>query len=220
MRRPALSYANVMSTVAVFLAMSGTAVAATQISGTTIKDRTVGHKKLALNTVTGAEVSESTLARVPNADKLDGIDSTGFVKGAGVKVYRAVKSGLEDNSTATVPVFSWPNFGTLGVTCYGDSLAWIFTNTSTSREHASVFFGSGQPGSVTYDGGVMPPAPSLSDLFTEMHSNTGIGDGPFQDDISVVADDAARTTVNIHLAGATDVNGLNTCEVSGIAWMH
>src|SRR4051794_37213892 len=103
MRRPVLTYANVMSSIAVVLAMSGTAVAATQISGATIKDRTVGHKKLVLNTVTGAEVNESTLGRVPsaanaanasNAGKLDGVDSTGFVQGAGVKVYRAAKSGL------------------------------------------------------------------------------------------------------------------------------
>src|SRR3954452_14707417 len=93
MRRPVLTYANVMSSIAVVLAMSGTAVAATQISGATIKDRTVGHKKLVLNTVTGAEVNESTHGRVPsassatNAGKLDGLDSSAFVKGTGVRVF-------------------------------------------------------------------------------------------------------------------------------------
>src|SRR4051812_32620194 len=111
MRRPALSYANVMSTAAVFLAMSGTAVAATQISGTSIKDRTIAHQKVVRNTLTGAEIAESTLAKVPNASsatnagKLDGIDSTGFVKGTGVKIYRAKLTGLV-NDAATQPLLA------------------------------------------------------------------------------------------------------------------
>src|SRR4051794_33380863 len=138
MRRPVLTYANVMSSIAVVLAMSGTAVAATQISGSTIKDRTVGHKKLVLNTVTGAEVNESTLRRVPDAGKLDGVDSTGFVKGSGVRVFHVNRS-LAANGNVTVPVFSWPGFGNFGVTCAGtgDEFEWLFTNTSGAREHGT-----------------------------------------------------------------------------------
>src|SRR4051812_18164433 len=35
------------------------------------------------NSLTGADVSEATLGKVPDADTLDGVDSSGFVRGSG-----------------------------------------------------------------------------------------------------------------------------------------
>ena len=124
MPRPALSYANVMSSVAVVLAMSGTAVAATQINGASLKDRSVAHTKLVRNTVTGAEVKESSLGRVPNADKLDGLDSTAFVKGANVKVYQGKRTGLANSGVTNVTLLTLPGLGRLDVVCVGDQLGW------------------------------------------------------------------------------------------------
>src|SRR4051794_28510167 len=175
MRRPALSYANVMSTVAVFLAMSGTAVAATQISGTTIKDRTIGHKKLVLNTVTGAEVNESTLARVPsassavNAGKLDGIDSTGFVRGAGVKVYQAKLHGLANDTNTNVPLLSVPGLGSLTVTCGGSTLAWTFTDTTSSVETISAVIADTSTSAPQFYTDTMTP--TVSPFVAWQHSN-------------------------------------------------
>src|SRR3954454_9950899 len=185
MRRPVLTYANVMSSIAVVLAMSGTAVAATQISGSTIKDRTVGHKKLVLNTVTGAEVNESTLGRVPsassatNAGTLDGLDSTAFVKGAGVKVYRAKLTGMA-NDAATQTLLTVPSLGQLGVHCNGDTFAWIFTNTTSTKEWASTVSGDNFSQLAQF---LSSPLPPTSGNIVFFHDNSTANDAAFQDDI-------------------------------------
>jgi hypothetical protein len=81
--RPRLSYANIASTLAVFLAVStGTVYAANEWTGANIVN----------DSLTGLDIRESTLGIVPNADKLDGISASGFVRGG-----RA--SGAFGNST-------------------------------------------------------------------------------------------------------------------------
>jgi hypothetical protein len=69
--RPHLSYANVMSTLAVFIALGGSSYAAVTISGSSIKHRSVSGTKLKRNSVTGLEVRESRLGRVPRAVMAD-----------------------------------------------------------------------------------------------------------------------------------------------------
>ena len=71
--RPRPSYANVAATLALFAALStGTVYAANEYTGANIVN----------DSLTGADIKEASLGRVPNADKLDGIDSRGFVQGA------------------------------------------------------------------------------------------------------------------------------------------
>ena len=76
--RPQLSYANVMSTLAVFIALGGSSYAAVTLSGSNIKHRSIPGTKLKRNTVTGAEIRESRLGRVPRAAMADqlGRDAT------------------------------------------------------------------------------------------------------------------------------------------------
>lgn len=63
---------NVVAYVALFFALGGTAVAAKPlITGDQIQD----------NSLTGADVLESSLGTVPDADKLDNQDSTAFLSG-------------------------------------------------------------------------------------------------------------------------------------------
>jgi hypothetical protein len=72
-----LSYANVMASVAVFLALGGVGYAATSINGNQLKKGTVGAGKLKKATLgskqvkpdglTGSVIDESTLAIVPSA---------------------------------------------------------------------------------------------------------------------------------------------------------
>ncbi len=85
--RERLSYANVMATVAVFIALGGSSYAATKINGKNIRNRTVAGAKLERNTVTGRELREASLGQVPsavsaaaagNADRLDGQDASSF----------------------------------------------------------------------------------------------------------------------------------------------
>ena len=73
--RHRLTYANVMATVAVFIALGGSSYAALTISGSDIRNRSIAGKKLKRNTLTGKQVRESRLSRVPrarNADRLNG----------------------------------------------------------------------------------------------------------------------------------------------------
>jgi hypothetical protein len=89
--RSHLTYANVLVTVLAFIVLGGgSAMAAFVVSNNSqVGPNTIyGHnapagknKNVVADSVTGADVKESTLAKVPNADKLDGLDSTKFVKG-------------------------------------------------------------------------------------------------------------------------------------------
>jgi len=79
--RQRLTYANVMSTLAVFIALGGSSYAAYRISGSSIKNRSISAKKLKRNTLGGREIKESRLAGVPrarNADHLGGFTAADF----------------------------------------------------------------------------------------------------------------------------------------------
>ena len=70
-----LTYANVMATVAVFIALGGSSYAALTISGRDIRNRSIAGKKMKRNTLTGRQIKESRLSKVPrarNADRLNG----------------------------------------------------------------------------------------------------------------------------------------------------
>jgi hypothetical protein len=84
--RQRLSYANVMSTVAVFIALGGSSYAALRIDGgdiannsvrgVDVRNRSLSERELKRNTLTGRSIRESRLARVPrakNADRLGGL---------------------------------------------------------------------------------------------------------------------------------------------------
>lgn len=73
--RQHLTYANVMATVAVFIALGGSSYAVVQINGSEIKNRTIAGKKLKRDTLGGTRIKESRLGRVPrarNADRVGG----------------------------------------------------------------------------------------------------------------------------------------------------
>src|SRR5437763_9591036 len=77
--RQRLTYANVMATVAVFIALGGSSYAALTISGARLKNRSVHGVKIARNTLGGTEIRESALGRVPrarSADRLGGLSAT------------------------------------------------------------------------------------------------------------------------------------------------
>ena len=93
--RVRLTYANVMATVAVFIALGGSTYAAATISGRQLKNRSVAGSKLKKNSVTGKEVKESKLGKVPsastasNAKALGGIPPGGYVTGSDSRLSNA-----------------------------------------------------------------------------------------------------------------------------------
>lgn len=65
--RPRLTYANVMATVAVFIALGGTSIAAFKITGKDIAKHTLTGNNLKSNSVGGRVIKEKSLAPVPRA---------------------------------------------------------------------------------------------------------------------------------------------------------
>jgi hypothetical protein len=71
-----LSYANVMATAALFVALGGSSYAALQITGADVRNGSLRNKDLKKNTLDGTRIKESRLGRVPrarNADRLGGV---------------------------------------------------------------------------------------------------------------------------------------------------
>lgn len=69
--RRRLSYANVMATVAVFIALGGSSYAAIRLNGRDIKTRSIPASKIKRNALGGLEIRESTLGRVNRAKTAD-----------------------------------------------------------------------------------------------------------------------------------------------------
>ena len=61
--RRKLSYANVMATLAVFIALGGTSYAALQLTGRDIRDGSLTGRELQRNSVGGRPIKESRLDR-------------------------------------------------------------------------------------------------------------------------------------------------------------
>ena len=86
--RSRFTYANVISTLALLIAIGGGTAYAASISGSSLVNRSVSRYKVKLNALTGAEIRESALATVPkatttttatNATKLGGINAASFL---------------------------------------------------------------------------------------------------------------------------------------------
>jgi hypothetical protein len=77
-----LSYANVMATLAVFIALGGSSYAALNITGRDIKDGSLTQRELKRNALGGTRIKESRLGKVRrarNADRLNGLRASRFL---------------------------------------------------------------------------------------------------------------------------------------------
>lgn len=139
--RSHLSYANVMATAAVFIALGGTTYAATggnfilgqsnsASSTTALSSGTTGPAFRATNTNTAAgatalglnvpsgrtpfTVNSGTKVANLNADKLDGLDSTQLVSNSSLRRIGPFTLTPADGLTASVPIASVPPFTFFG----------------------------------------------------------------------------------------------------------
>jgi hypothetical protein len=96
--RPKLTYANVMATIAVFIALGGASYAAMKlpknsvgakqlkknaVTTAKVKNEAITAAKVKKGTLTGAQISASTLGTVPNAGNAGNADSLGGVAAGG-----------------------------------------------------------------------------------------------------------------------------------------
>jgi hypothetical protein len=80
--RPRLTYANVVATLALFVALGGSSYAALKISGRNIKAHTITGKNIKRNSLGRRQIKESSLSAVPralNAARLDGYVAERFL---------------------------------------------------------------------------------------------------------------------------------------------
>jgi hypothetical protein len=76
--RRRLTYANVMATLAVFIALGGSSYAALSITGRDVKDGSLTNRDIQRNTLGGNRIKESRLGKVRrarNADRLNGLSA-------------------------------------------------------------------------------------------------------------------------------------------------
>ena len=76
------TYANVMATLAVFIALGGSSYAALNLTGRDIRDGSLTHRELKRNTLGGTKIKESRLGKVRqarNADRLNGMSAGRFL---------------------------------------------------------------------------------------------------------------------------------------------
>jgi hypothetical protein len=80
--RRRLTYANVMATVAAFIALGGSSYAALMITGREVRDRSLTQRDLQRNTLGGSRIKEARLGKVRRArdsDRLNGMRASRFL---------------------------------------------------------------------------------------------------------------------------------------------
>jgi hypothetical protein len=92
--RARLTYANVVATLALFVALGGSSYAITRIGSREVKNRSLRGLDLRRNTVTGKEVKESRLGTVPNALHAGSADTAGSAAAATVAADSQALGGL------------------------------------------------------------------------------------------------------------------------------
>jgi len=95
-----LTYSNVVATLALFIALGGSAYAAGHITSRDVKDRSLRGKDIRRNTLTGKEVKESKLGRVPRAKSATTAGSAARATTAGTAgtANRATTAGTADGA--------------------------------------------------------------------------------------------------------------------------
>jgi len=156
-----LTFANVASALALFLAIGGgtTAIALqgkNRVDSGDIRNSAVKTRDLANNAATGAKVNESTLTIVPNSDQLDGFSSEDFQLGNGQDA--AITGGVPDNAqTGRIDLGT----ATLELECNGNDLvANLQDDAGAPAPSASAptdVWLSGQHQQIASDGGTTTP---------------------------------------------------------------
>lgn len=128
------SPALIVATVALVVALGGTAYAVTKINGSALVDHSVAGRKLINNTLTGTQIKESSLRAVPAANTVGGI---------------TVRKFFYAPTTATgaqTKLFSLGGLTVKGV-CSGGGMVQIFATTAFTHAHlSSVMWNSGGGG--------------------------------------------------------------------------
>jgi hypothetical protein len=148
--RPRLSYANVASTLALVLALGGVSYAAVTINGKNIKNRTVGAAKIKKNALTGKEINEAKLGKVPLAGLADNATHATDADTVGGKAPTSYKLSCPQDTTLAIGQ------------CFETSLRAAATWTDANKTC----------------GGLGRRVPTLSELESARQNNVAVGVPP------------------------------------------
>lgn len=204
--RQRLTYANVMATIAVFIALGGAGYAATKLPknsvGTKqIKKNAITTAKIRRGAVTGAKVQTSSLGKVPsaatadNADSLQGSPASAFMRGGGQ--FFSARRELRVGDTE-IPVFTLPGIGPVTAECtMGTTYAagsFKVTNESGSTMEQTLQYSGG------VDGGTASPGKSI-----------GFGGNQYVDSVTV----QLATRSSSPVVATLNISSLKTDDNSG-----
>ena len=114
--RRRLTYANVMATLAVFIALGGSSYAALTITGRNVKNGSLTFRDLRRNTLGGSRIKESglgTVRRARNADRLNGVTAQRLLVRCPEATVPVSNVCVENAARAALP------YGAAAVTCEG-----------------------------------------------------------------------------------------------------
>jgi hypothetical protein len=131
------SPALIVASLALVVAASGTAYAAATINGSSITDHSIAGRKLINDTLTGAQIKEASLAKVPHAANADAVG--GFTMR---KVFYAPK-----HNSATPTTILHLGGLVLRATCANGDLEVVMTSTVDHAHLASEMWNSAGDGS-------------------------------------------------------------------------
>jgi hypothetical protein len=158
--RPKLTYANVISTLCLFLLLGGGAafaashLAKNSVGTKQLKSDAVTSDKVKNGSLTGSDINASTLAPVPSAQSAAHADSAGFADSAGQAANAATTAGLTMRkifyapptaSPATTPILSLGGLS-LSASCNGGIVAIIVTSAVDHTHFSSEMWNSGGGG--------------------------------------------------------------------------
>jgi hypothetical protein len=114
--RRRLTYANVMATLAVFIALGGSSYAALRVTGRDVANGSLTYRDLKRNTLGGGRIKESTLGevrRAKNADRLDGLSAARLLVSCPRSTVPVSDVCVETQSRSPAP------YGSAAVVCEG-----------------------------------------------------------------------------------------------------
>ena len=149
---------NAVGYLALVIATSGTAYAAATIGSAEVVDGSLRSIDISdetalngglsgidirTNTLTGADIQEATLAKVPNADTVDGLDSNALVQGSG-QVYKGAAAVPAGNGYAHIFLATADPAFWVAYNCPADlSGIGVVVFENDSADLANVFYDNG-----------------------------------------------------------------------------
>jgi hypothetical protein len=193
--RKRITYANVMSSLAVFLVLGGaTAFAATKIGSNEIKanailtgkikKEAVTTSKLKNDAVTGAKAKESTFGQVPSAAAANTANFAASAENATPRLYAKVISN--SNGGGVDETVSSKNISDASVTFVAGSVYCFEVGFAVKNVQASVDWIEGGAGAAQPDLGKYSSCPEGSDFSVRTTKNDGGGVGTATFFISVI----------------------------------